>query len=175
MDRLEDFRNPEMHSRALLPFEAALVEGMTGEIRNKVTLFRSGDDDLDRHFPRIEQVRDSFGHSVTGRRDDGLGRVTDTNVTLRPGEEVTFECVAWDPDGLAPMWIMDEYSSTEEKAEGLQVVFCRTITEGDIGADFYVGFTLKSPRVHHRFNRHDGETAFRYRVLPGQPVSSPSS
>ena len=33
MDRLEEFRNPPMHSRTLVPFEVALVEGMTGEIR----------------------------------------------------------------------------------------------------------------------------------------------
>ena len=65
MNRLEGFRNAPMHSRTLVPFEGALAEGMTGEIRNKVTSYRSELDLADRHFPRIEYVRDSFGNAPT--------------------------------------------------------------------------------------------------------------
>jgi len=42
MGRLEDFRNAPMHSRALVDFEQQLIQGMAGEIRNKVTLYQTG-------------------------------------------------------------------------------------------------------------------------------------
>ena len=64
MGRLEDFRNAPMHSRSLVDFEQKLIQGMTGEIRNKVTLFQMEANAADRHFPRIEFVRDSFGRQA---------------------------------------------------------------------------------------------------------------
>ena len=66
---------------------------MTGEIRNKVTIFQSSWTP-ERHFPRIEYVRDSFGHAPTG------GFPMDTlltGLTLYPGDEVSVECSGWDP------------------------------------------------------------------------------
>ena len=78
MDRPEEFRNAPMRSRTLVPFERALAEGMAGEIRNKVTIYRSALDPADRHFPRIEYVRDSFGNTPTG------GSPTDTFLTVSP-------------------------------------------------------------------------------------------
>ena len=57
MERLEEFRNPQMHSRSLLPFEVALLQGMAGEIRNQITIYRGGRaGSLDEHFPRIDHV-----------------------------------------------------------------------------------------------------------------------
>jgi Swt1-like HEPN len=100
MNRLEEFRNAPMHSRTLVPFERALAEGMAGEIRNKVTIYRSGLDPADRHFPRIEYVRDSFGNAPTGGSALDMLR---TGVTLYPSDEVSFEGSGWDPqDGPLP-------------------------------------------------------------------------
>ena len=83
-----------MHSRTLVPFEGALAEGMTGEIRNKVTSYRSELDLADRHFPRIEYVRDSFGNAPT------RGSLTDiviSGLTSYPGDQISYECSGWDP------------------------------------------------------------------------------
>lgn len=83
IERLVDFRQPKMHSRSLLPFERSLIDGITGEIRNKVTIYRSGVGPNKEYFPRIEQVRDSFGNAV----EPALS-VNDTKLILHPGEVV---------------------------------------------------------------------------------------
>ena len=97
MDRLEEFRNAPMHSRTLVPFERALAEGMAGEIRNKVTIHRSGLDPANRHFPRIEYVRDSLGNAAPA----GPMAIVDTSLTLYPGDEILFECSGLGPPGWA--------------------------------------------------------------------------
>ena len=164
MSRLEDFRNPEMHSRALLPFETALVEGITGEIRNKVTLFQSGTDDLDRHFPRIEQVRDSFGNTASGT--GWMDRTNDTGLVLHPGDTVIFECSSWDPAGLVPTWRMSRRLGETIEQEGSQTTFRWDIEESEIAGLVVVRFTLTSPRPYHREGSDDGDVSLQYKVLP---------
>jgi hypothetical protein len=103
MNRLEEFWNAPMHSRTLVPFEGALAEGMTGEIRNNVTIYRSELDLADRHFPRIEYVRDSFGNTPTS------GSPTDiviSGLTLYPGDQISYECSGWDPQDGPLKWTM---------------------------------------------------------------------
>lgn len=76
LHRLSALRNPGAHSRPLLPFEEALVIGMTGEIRQQVTVFRSEGmrTPEPEHFPRITEVRDSFGNRTAGLTKHGPGR-----------------------------------------------------------------------------------------------------
>jgi hypothetical protein len=165
MNRLEEFRNAPMHSRALAPFEGALAEGMAGEIRNKVTLYRSGLDLADRHFPRIEYVRDSFGNAPTS------GRATDmllSELTLYPGDEVSFECSGWDPrDGLLT-WTMEVLAGDQPIVEqhGPQASFTWRVTEANIGASTFVQVRLLSDRPWHREADSDDARRFVYRVLP---------
>lgn len=163
MGRLEDFRNPEMHSRALVPFESALVEGITGEIRNKVTIYRGVADELDRHFPRIEYVRDSFGH--TGTAD---GWPMDTGIVLHPGDEVSFECSGWDPDDHPLTWNMKVLPGDGPVIEqqGRETRFDWLVTDANIGGKTFVYVALVGDRPWHRGTGDDGEVVLKYRVLP---------
>ncbi|WP_241473821.1 hypothetical protein [Mycolicibacterium neoaurum] len=96
MERLGAFRNATMHSRPLMPFEEALVIGMTGEIRNLTAIWRSerGPDKL--YYPSIISVRDSFGERLS---NNGT-----TDTILRPGLQVEFTCAATDPQGRELLW-----------------------------------------------------------------------
>jgi hypothetical protein len=112
MGRLEDFRNAPMHSRTLVDFEQNLVDGMTGEIRNKVTLFQTEANAADRHFPRIEFVRDSFGRVAAD------GQLLPPDITVHPGDEVVFECSGWDPEDRPLKWRWGVIGGEIAEAEG---------------------------------------------------------
>ena len=168
MGRLEAFRNPEMHSRALLPFERALVAGMTGEIRNKVTLYRGGSDEPERYFARIEQVRDSFGNVATpsGQR---FFVTKFGGITLHPADVVSFEGSAWDPETRPPTWVMTVghgQGSVEVTKKGLDVDFEWTVTADDIAETRYIQFMLIGDRDYHAGGHDDGTVTIAYTVLP---------
>jgi hypothetical protein len=161
MGRLEDFRNAPMHSRALVNFEQKLIQGMTGEIRNKVTLFQTEANEADRHFPRIEFVRDSFGQQAS----DG---VVPTGITVHPGDEVTFECSGWDPEDRPLRWTLDvlgTLSSTDK--EGATCHLAWRVTDEHISEGTFARIRLRSDRAWHRYSAgHDGVVTLRYAVLP---------
>jgi hypothetical protein len=161
MDRLEESRNPPMHARSLVPFERALVEGMTGEIRNKVTIYRSEATAVDQHFPRIEFARDSFGHAG---RSGGLAH---TSLILHPDDEVVYECAGCDPMGHTLKWTMTVLPGGEsQQSEGPEVRFEWIVTEDNISALTFVSLKLISDRSWHRHAGCDDEVNFGYAVLP---------
>lgn len=161
MGRLEDFRNAPMHSRSLVDFEQKLIQGMTGEIRNKVTLFQMEANAADRHFPRIEFVRDSFGRQAS----DG---VVPPNITVHPGDEVIFECSGWDPEDRPLRWTLDvigTLGSTDEGGATCGLTW--RVTDEHISEGTFVRVRLRSDRAWHRYPAgHDGIVHFRYAVLP---------
>ena len=161
MGRLEDFRNAPMHSRALVDFEQRLVQGMTGEIRNKVTLFQKEVSAADRHFPRIEFVRDSFGRVAS----EGI---VPPDITVHPGDEVIFECSGWDPEDRPLKWawtVLGTQSSAEHEGATCRITW--RVTEEHIGEGTFIEIRLMSDRVWHRTAAgHDGNVLFRYGVLP---------
>lgn len=163
MDRLEDFRNAPMHSRVLVPFERALLEGMAGEIRNKVTIYRTKDS-TDRFFPRIESARDSFGNSHDG------GRVADTDLVLHPGDQVVFDCIGWDPEDRPLEWDLSVVTGmaryAEERVSTNPARLTWNVDEQDIAEHVRVWVTLRSDRRWHRNGVDDDAAGFRYRVLP---------
>jgi hypothetical protein len=165
MDRLEEFRNAPMHSRNLVPFERALAEGIAGEIRNKVTIYRSGLDPADRHFPRIEYVRDSFGHAPTGGSSMDMLR---TSITLYPGDEVSYDGSGCDPQDGALKWTMQVLAGDQPLVEeqGRQVSFTWRVTEANISESTFVHVSLISDRPWHRATGYDDRRSFIYAVLP---------
>jgi hypothetical protein len=162
MGRLEDFRNAPMHSRALVDFEQKLIEGMTGEIRNKVTLFQTEANAADRHFPRLEFVRDSFGRAASD------GETLPPSITVHPSDEVTFECSGWDPEGRPLRWTLNVLGTLETtEQEGATCRFTWRVTEDHISEGTFVEVRLMSDRAWHRYPAgYDGGATLRYAVLP---------
>jgi hypothetical protein len=164
-DRLEDFRNPDAHGRELLPFERHLALGITGEIRNRVAIFRSGSGPTKQYFPYIESIRDQFGNVVSGTSPASV--VASAGITLHPGNEVVFELRAWDPEGAALRWTFGVPSHEAARDitpdEGL---FTWHVLDADIGEGVQAFFELFSSRPYHRNGDDDDRALFVYRVLP---------
>jgi hypothetical protein len=159
MNRLIDFRHPDRHGRDLLPFEQQLLFGITGEIRNKITIFSSEKDPSQNYFPRIEYVRDSFGNVAK----PGLN--TDTGLILHAVDEVIFTCVAWDPKGEPVKWEWNAmYGTSRGSSETGSLKW--HVEEPDIADPQIVHIWLISGRAFHRQWTTDDVAAFSYRVLP---------
>ncbi len=164
-DRLEDFRNPDAHGRELLPFERHLVIGISGEIRNRVAIYRSGSGPTKEYFPHIESIRDQFGHVVSGSAQGN--NLTRTGIILRPGDEVIFELRAWDPEAVSFRWRFSIYPVGEQldiaPEDG---TFRWRVEEIHIGEDVKPMFVLVSERPYHRTGYFDDIGMFSYRVFP---------
>jgi hypothetical protein len=150
----------------VLPFEVALAEGMTGELRQQVTLFRSsglGGPEPE-YFPRIESVTDSLGNQKVGLTGDPFLR---TNITLRPGEEIAFSGSAWDPGGEPVRWVVRVNANAPLlEATGLDFECTWSVAEGDIGDMVMVDVQIASDRAYHRGGPRDDHVTLVYRVLP---------
>ena len=171
MSRLSAFRNPDAHSRALLPFEEHLVLGITGEIRQTVTMFLSqgsGGPEVE-YFPRIEEVKDNFGLRVS---DNGPTftehKVGTSTMILRPKDVVLFEAKAWDPENKSPKWLI--YFGAKKsryELEGLEVKFSWQIEEADVAENSWISIDMTSERNYHRHAAgHDSGLILSYKVLP---------
>jgi hypothetical protein len=167
MDRLSAFRNPDAHSRALRPFEEHLVIGMAGELRQEITVFLSrGAGGTEReHFPRIEEVLDSFGNRVAP--DTHILDTYDTGLVLRVGDVVTFSGRAWDPDGDELTWTVTSGGvRTLATIQGNEFELVWTTSVEDIAEMRQVSFQLASSKPYHRRGFYDANVTFNYRVLP---------
>jgi Swt1-like HEPN len=166
LDRLGGLRNPQAHARPLRPFERALIDGMTGEIRQQVTLFRSagGGGPEPEHFPRIESLIDSFGNT----KDTIMFGVVHTKLTLRPGDVVTFSGSAWDPNGDPVSWKARFLHGPvlRDWQEGNELECTWLVQESDIAESVFLEFSLRSNKTYHRQLGTDDKATFMYTVLP---------
>lgn len=167
-DRLSAFRNPDAHSRALLPFEGHLSIGMAGQLRQSIALFLStgaGGPEPE-HFARIEEVRDSYGIRATGEATGG--GYAKSQAVLRPGDTVSFVGRGWDPEGGALAW--STFLPARQKfirLDGSEFEWEWPVEERDISEHPYISFSLKSSKPYHRFlENKDDRAAIHYRVLP---------
>lgn len=169
-DRLSAFRDPDAHSRALRPFEEQLVLGMTGELRQDITVFlSSGAGGPEReHFARIEEIRDSFGARQVGKLISGWpGDLRSSNI-LRPGDVVSFSGRAWDPEGKPLKWRLYLAARKEFiQQEGADMAWDWHVNERDIGEASFITFHIYSARSYSReLEGHDDQASFFYTVLP---------
>lgn len=166
MDRIAAFRNPDAHSRALLPFEEYLVLGITGELRQAITIYLSeGSGGPDReYFPRIEEIRDSFGNRAGG----GSISYVQTNLTLRVGDTITFTGKAWDPDGDPLAWRISIGFPSRSTIDinGNEFEWQWTLRMEDVHERFRMMFRLNSSKPYHKNGDYDGLASLVYRVLP---------
>lgn len=160
-DRLNGFRNPAMHSRKLLEFERDLVNGIVGELRNLVVLYRSTLGPDRTYYPKIEQVVDSFG----GHPGNSL---SDPGVRLKVGDVIRFECRGLDPQGRTLTWTVTVLMRTEvlAQSEGSEALLEFSITEGMVGESLQVLVMLTSDGKYHRYGFYDDFCVFKYAVDP---------
>lgn len=163
MDRLEAIRVALAHGRELLPHEDGDVRGISGRIRNAVTIYRTqASTGEKRYFPGIEAAHDSLGNSHS---EEGLKEVK-ADVILRPGDRVTFVVRALDPDGLPFITGWRRKRDMFSPTTPFEDTFEWEVTEADIGAFSGVFIELLSSRSYHRYATNDDFVEFRYVVLP---------
>lgn len=164
--RLLSLRNPDAHSRALLPFEEHLVIGMSGQLRQQIALFLSagGGGPEPEHFARIEDVKDQFGLRLAGGAT-GIGSAK-SSVTLRPGDTVSFIGSAWDPRNQELEWQI-VVGHRQETVLGADLNWTWEVRETDISEKASVLFTVRSTeRSYTRMAQGDDWAFFHYKVLP---------
>ena len=152
-----------MHSRSLREFERDLVNGIVGELRNLVVIYRSQKGPDMEYYPRIEQVIDSFGNSSEGTEE------VETGLRLKVGDTVQFECRGWDPQDRTLLWDLfgGLYATTPlGTAEGSAVSLTLTITEQMVREKLTIVIWMKSSGKYHRHTNNDDFCAFRYTVVP---------
>lgn len=168
LEQFESLRNTIGHSRPLLPFEQDLMSGIAGMVRNQVTLYMSKQDEAGDIYPRIESVTDSFGRRIESAAVESelAGSVPTLDVTLHPGEIVTFTCVGVDPQGRDLEW----FGPTNAHAagpSGQPTALQWVVTDGDVSEATDASIYMKTGgAAYHRFGSWDHRAYFRFRVRP---------
>ncbi|WP_146081198.1 hypothetical protein [Pseudoclavibacter sp. AY1H1] len=170
LDRFDDLRNTVAHSRDLLPFEEALLAGISGEIRNRVTLYMSTQAPSGEHFARIEEVVDSFGNRI-----DGVATLQTSNPyvqcdqVLEVGDVVTFRCRGTDPHGRGLRWHLAVAPGGVDQVivEGDEVELRWTIEPRHVSSRSYAIVHLVADSAFHRWTEGvEGMGLFFYQITP---------
>lgn len=157
---LDDFRNPDAHRRELLPHQKHLIIGISGEIRNRIILYRSKKETGEDYFPRIESVRDNLGNLCTPEK-----MFVDTNLILRPGDKLTFVVTASDPLGEALEYECFQSLGPDTNWQESNIIEIE-IEDKHIAKKqvFYV--SIRSKRIYHALKYSDDQASFSYTILP---------
>ncbi|MFC6999559.1 Swt1 family HEPN domain-containing protein [Rufibacter roseus] len=156
---LDMFRNTDAHRREALPHQKHLIIGIAGELRNRITLYRSRMETGEDYFPRIESARDNYGGSwVIG------DHIITSKSVLRPGDWLTFVISATDPLGEQL-----EYCCLGNSKWSVSNIIEFEIENKHISklTDFIL--CIRSKRDFHAYNSLDPKDdmiIFRYSILP---------
>jgi hypothetical protein len=163
-DRLNGFRNPTMHSRPLRKFERDLVNGIVGELRNLIVMYRSARGPDTAYYPKIELVTDSLGNNKNGEL------VFSPKARLEVGECITFECRGWDPQDRNLTWQLmidrGRDGNVVAEAQGSEVTLTLVITEEMVREHLLVEISMRSDGRYHRNGFYDDLVDFYYAVDP---------
>lgn len=135
--RLSGFRNPVMHSRPLREFERDLVNGITGELRNLIVLYRTTQGPDMKHYPKIEEITDSLGNSPNSPLD------FTPQLRLEVGAVVRFDCRGWDPEDRDLIWTLKNRHGYDgqvlSEAHGSEAILTLVVTEEMVSESFFCG------------------------------------
>lgn len=167
LKHVERYRNTVAHSRELLQYEVALLEGVAGIIRTRVTIGRSSMDQDSEHYPVIEYMRDSFGNEATKLNPSEAWTSMRTGLTLQVGDVVTFTCRGWDAQGRELTWTLSDFTGpTRATATGTETQLRWVVGEEDVGASANIKIGVRSSGRYHRHSGHDQSVIFAYAVSP---------
>lgn len=164
LSKISGFRNPTMHARTLLPFETHLVLGISGELRNRMAIFRNEREESSIYYPVVDSIIDNFGHT----HDGVTNAITQTRVRLEVGDTVTFNCRATDPEGRELHWVLinNAHHGQKSEATGNEVSLSYTFARDDVGETAPLLITLRSGGEFHRHSDSDATAMFHYAVNP---------
>jgi hypothetical protein len=153
---LDDFRNPDAHRRELLPHQKHLILGISGEIRNRIILYRSKKETGEDFFPRIESIRDNLGNYYLLD-----GKSINENLILRPGDFLSFVIAANDPLGEPLEYCC--YGETDWQIENSITI---NIETKHIAKTRGFMLCIRSKRDYHAKDKYDDFGIFTYTILP---------
>lgn len=171
LKRLLGYRNPGAHSRSLiLPWERDLVSGLTGLIRNEVTIYlseKARTEDEPDFFARIEEVVDHFGNRYVGKATDGRGSGNPSQ-RLYVGDILTLQCRGSDPQGKELYWDMNALGTAGRNFKGDTGRLDYEITNREVGASTAFLAHLRCPeRPYSRLDMDDDDRLIlHFRVDP---------
>lgn len=170
LSKIAGFRNPTMHARPLLPFEEHLVLGISGELRNRIAIYRNTKEQSSMYYPVVDLITDNFGNN-----HDGITNlIIQTGVRLEIGETVTFTCRATDPEDRELHWSLTNNAHGGpdrqiDEATGNEVTLSYKFTRADVGEQVPLLVNLRSSGEFHRragYPVSDAGAMFHYAVNP---------
>lgn len=156
---LEQYRHPDYQRRDLLVYQKHLILGISGELRSKITAYRSLMEVGKEGYPRVEYIKDSLGNMWV----PGKPRRVKTNSNLYPGMTVEFIVQAHDPEGM-PL----EYKLHGDKWQAGNVLFFK-VAPKHVQKQAQLSITIRSPRKFHAYPLgYDDRIVFEYQILPNK-------
>ncbi|MEQ6896566.1 hypothetical protein [Microbacterium sp. KR10-403] len=172
LQEVESYRNDIAHSRPILPHQRLLMAGLAGHIENKVVLYVSSSDPTGGYYPVITSVRDQLGTDFAGLPSDLRIVFHYSELTLSPGDELTIEVDAVDPQSRQ-MEIAASWSNTNERGifvtlhSGAPVTLVVPVTDATVADDAFLQIRITALGTpYHRGGDHDQVAAISYRVVP---------
>ncbi|NAZ73867.1 hypothetical protein GTQ99_00280 [Kineococcus sp. T13] len=171
-DILASVRNVIGHSRDLVPYEADLLSGVAGHIRQMVAIYRSNDV-ADQHYPKIEKVSDNFGRE--GHLFNDSPYFPD-KVRVEVGQVITFSCSAQRARDKDIRWRVSTENSMSYSRDSWphwiasneedMAVITFEVTEDHVGESLRLFVDMASTSKHHRYQQIDDQRWFAYAVNP---------
>ena len=156
---LQKFNNPDAFNRPLMSFEKHLILGVTGTIRNNISVYRSWKEVGKEGFPLIESVQDNFSNLWTM----GSPKKLKTQLSLTEGDILEFAVIASDPK--------DEFLEYRIFPNKWQTgnILQHQLNRDDVGKDNTIKIGIRSTRNYHAYPAgYDDRVTFEYTVLPKQ-------
>jgi len=154
---LQKFQNPDAFNRPLMSFEKHFILGVTGTIRNNISVYRTWKEVGKEGFPIIDSVQDNFANLWTM----GNPKKLRTQLSLSVGDTLEFIILATHPkDELL------EYKLFREKWQTGNVIQY-VIKPSDIGKEISFHIGIKGAQKHHAYPLgYDDKVTFEYTILP---------
>jgi hypothetical protein len=166
LNELGKLRDPDAHRRELLPHQKNLILGLSGEIRTKITRYRSSQETSESYYPRIEFAADNLGNSWK----IGDNKEVNTRMILRPGDLLEYVVTASDPLGEP---INFQYTigtparhNSHRSGWTSKNSYTFEVTDKCVGISFSVEINIISSREYHATAWWDDGVKFIYEVLP---------